>query len=269
MSVLCGMMKISRQAVYQQRRAHTDEQLCEEMVIHLVQEQRRRMPHVGSRKLYQILSNDLQKLPVALGRDKFHGILSKNGLLVPKRKRTCSTTNSFHRFHVYGNLLKEEPIVRKNQALVADITYLRVNDTFCYLSLLTDVYSRKILGFDVSDSLSAEGAIRTAKMALRAMSGTKETIHHSDRGIQYCCQDYVGLMEHHGIRLSMGESGNPYDNAIAERINGILKTEFFLDVTFSSVENARRAVEEAIATYNDVRPHMSINYLTPSAKYAT
>lgn len=268
MRALSEQMSLTRQAIYKQQKLRVQETLCEAMVLQLVNEQRRQMPRLGSQKLYLLLKNDLQKLPMALGRDKFHALLKKNGLLVPPRKRTCHTTHSFHRFHVYTNLVKNEPILRKNQVMVADITYLRVNDTFWYLFLLTDVYSRKILGYDVSESLRVEGALRTARMAFREMGDTTGTIHHSDRGIQYCCEEYVKLMTSHGVRLSMGESGNPYDNAIAERVNGILKTEFFLDVTFTSVEHVRCAVRDAIATYNNLRPHMSINFQTPTLKYA-
>lgn len=268
MTALSEMMGISRQALYQQVKKREEATLCEELVVQMVHEIRRRMPRLGSAKLYRMLQNDLQKLSASLGRDKFHQMLKKQGLLVPKRKRTCHTTQSFHRFYVYKNLVKGLSITRKNQVLVADITYLRVGETFCYLFVLTDVYSRRILGFEVSESLSVEGALRTARMAMREISAIAGTIHHSDRGVQYCSAEYVRLMSEHTVQLSMGECGNPYDNAIAERVNGILKTEFFLDRIFATLAIARQAVREAIETYNTLRPHMSIEYMTPAMKYA-
>jgi len=268
MTALCQMMGLSRQAVYRHQQVVHEEILCEDVVIHLVNEKRYRMPRLGTLKLYWLLKDDLRKLPCVLGRDKFHNLLKKNGLLVPASKRTCHTTQSFHRFHIYTNLVKGLPITRINQVLVADITYLRLEDKFCYLFLLTDVFSRKIVGYDLSESLSIEGAVRAAQMAFREIAETTETIHHSDRGVQYCCHEYVKLMSYHNVQMSMGETGNPYDNAIAERVNGILKTEFFLSTTFPRFDIARQAVRESIEIYNTLRPHMSIGYLTPAMKYA-
>jgi transposase InsO family protein len=151
---------------------------------------------------------------------------------------------------------------------VADVTYIRLNRGFCFLFLVTDVYSRKIVGYALVKSLAADGTIAAIKMALSGLQSAEGLIHHSDRGIQYCCDDYVSLLHQNGVQISMGEIGNPYDNAIAERVNGILKTEFFLSSTFASFQHANQAVVEAVNMYNELRPHMSIEYMTPSRKYA-
>ena len=265
---VCAMLCISRQAFYRHRSAVEQAELCDEVVIQLVQDIRRYQPRIGGKKLYHLLRDDLPKLPVALGRDKFFQLLKNRKLLVKPTKKYTVTTQSHHWFRVHSNLLKTLTVTRANEAVVADITYLRFENKFCYLFLLTDVYSRKIVGYHLSQSLEVSGAITAARMALTSMSSTKDLIHHSDRGVQYCCDDYGRLMNAHQVRLSMGETGNPYDNAIAERVNGILKGEFLLDRTFASFPHAQRAVREAIETYNTRRPHLSLNYLTPEMKYA-
>jgi putative transposase len=262
------MMKMSRQAFYKNRISETAEQLEEEIIIQLVKNLRKKLPRLGGRKLYKLLKEDLRKLPIKIGRDKFFDLLRKNGLLIEPTKQYVVTTNSYHRFRIYSNLIKELKIEASNKLWVADITYIRLQGGFCYLFLVTDVYSRKIVGYYLSESLSTDGAIAAIKMALKGITTTEGLIHHSDREFQYCSSNYVELLHRHGINLSMGDSGNPYDNAIAERVNGILKTEFYLNSTFSSYQDALKAVEEAINLYNDLRPHMSIGYMTPKEKYA-
>lgn len=268
MKEICKMFYLSRQAFYQYRKFVTDERFQEEIIIQMVREHRAKMPRLGGRKLYYLLKVDLEQLPYIPGRDKFFDLLRKNGLLVKPTKQYTVTTQSHHRFRIYTNLTSDLKVSRVNEVFVADITYLRLTKGFCYLFLVTDVYSRKIVGYDVSDSLSVDGALRAARMALRDVTDNEELIHHSDRGVHYCCDAYVKLMQKHSVRLSMGETGNPYDNAIAERVNGILKTEFLLNGIFQTVSSAKRAAQEAIETYNNLRPHMSLDYLTPSMKYA-
>ena len=268
MNDLCRFFQISRQAVYRHWHIVAKEELCEEVIIHMVQELRQKMPRLGGRKLYHLLQQDLELLPMKLGRDKFFDLLRKRHLLVKPTKRYAVTTQSWHRFRVHTNLFKDVSVTRANEVVVADITYLRLLEEFCYLFLLTDVYSRKIVGYHLSENLAVEGALRTARMAFSGMTSVAGLIHHSDRGVQYCCDEYVRLMDSHGAKLSMGETGNPYDNAIAERVNGILKTEFFLNGIFHSFHDAQRATHEAIEAYNNLRPHMSIGYLTPAARYA-
>lgn len=262
------MMKISRQAFYKNRTNLASKQLEEEIIIQLVKNLRKKLPRIGGRKLYKLLKDDLTNLPSKLGRDKFFDLLRENGLLIEPIKQYVVTTNSHHRFRIYSNLIKELKIEAPNKLWVADITYIRLERGFCYLFLVTDVYSRKIVGYHLSESLSTDGAVAAIKIALKDIITTEGLIHHSDRGFQYCSDGYVDLLKRSGIKISMGESGNPYDNAIAERVNGILKTEFYLNATFRNFQIALKAVEEVISFYNNLRPHMSIGYLTPTEKYA-
>lgn len=225
------------------------------------------MPMVGGKKLYWMLKSDFKILRAKIGRDKFFEILRNNGLLVNRKKRYVKTTNSSHRFRVYDNLIKELEITKADEVYVSDITYIRSELGFCYLSLITDLYSRKIVGYDTSDSLGIEGSMRALEMAIKKKELTG-LIHHSDRGLQYCSNIYTGLLTNKEIKISMSEKGNPYENAVAERVNGILKEEFKLSETFKTKEMVYKAVDEAINTYNEYRPHMSIDYMTPNQKYA-
>ncbi len=261
------MMKITRQGYYKNRAAATKEQQIEELIIQLVKNFRKKLPRIGGRKLYKLLEEDLRKLPIKTGRDKFFDILRENGLLVEPIKQYVHTTNSHHRFRIYSNLIKGLNIERSNQLWVADITYIRLEGGFCYLFLITDVYSRKIVGYHLSKSLTIDGAVQAVKKAIKDIT-VEGLIHHSDRGFQYCSDSYVKIINRAGIKISMGEAGNPYDNAIAERVNGILKTEFYLNQTFTNYQVAIKAVEEAISMYNELRPHMSIDFKTPTEKYA-
>jgi len=238
------------------------------MIIRLVQAIRRKMPKLGGKKLYKILIGDLKRMEIKLGRDNFFKLLGRNGLLIHRKKRYAKTTNSFHRFKIYDNLIKELSPENPDEVYVTDITYIRVSDSFCYLSLITDLYSRKIVGYDVSASLNIEGSVRALKMSLKGKENIEGLIHHSDRGIQYCSKIYTEILTEHKIQISMSEKGNPYENAVAERVNGILKEEFMLSETFKTKELAYKATKEAIKTYNEFRPHMSINYMTPNQKYA-
>lgn len=235
----------------------------EDIVIQLVQEIRRYQPKLGGKKLYKLLKEDLDKLPGTIGRDKFFDILRKRGLLVKRRKKYVTTTDSYHHFHKYKNKFKDKVLTGPNQAYVSDITYLRTRKGFVYLFLQTDAYSRKITGWDLSYSLAIEGAIRALKMTIKQCGNTKGSIHHSDRGIQYCCKEYVRLLKRHKMEISMTEENHCYENAMAERVNGILKDEFLLDETFANKEMALKAVKEAITSYNTRRPHWSLNLCTP------
>lgn len=232
-------------------------------MFQLVQNIRKKQPKLGGRKLHHMLQEEFRQLGYGLGRDKFFQFLGHHDLLVRRKKKYTKTTNSFHRYRIYDNLIKELVVDRIHQVWVSDITYIRLTGGFCYLALVTDLYSRKIVGYDLSLSLSLEGALRALQMALKTHS-PEDWIHHSDRGVQYCADDYIALLQKNGAKISMGEAGNPYDNAVAERLNGILKDEFFLDATFVDFAQALKAVKEAIDTYNNLRPHMSLNYRTPS-----
>ena len=222
------------------------------------------MPRIGTRKLHYLLGDALQRHGISIGRNKLFDLLSDYGLLVRRRKRKgVSTTDSNHPFRKYPNLVRELQVLRPNHLWVSDITYLSLIDGFCYLSLVTDAYSRKIVGYCLHPTLKKEGPIQALKMAVADRVYRQPLIHHSDRGLQYCCGDYISLLGQSGISISMTEKGDPYENAIAERVNGILKSEFELDSAFSSFEAAKAAVDKAIDIYNHQRPHSSCNYLTP------
>lgn len=233
------------------------------MVIKLVQEIRRFLPRLGGKKLYKLLKEDLDKLPGTIGRDKFFDILRKHRLLVKKRKKYVTTTDSYHRFYKYKNKLKGRLLTGPNQAFINDITYLRTNEGFVYLFLQTDAYSRMITGWDLSSSLSIEGAIKALRMTIKQCKNIEGSVHHSDRGIQYCSNEYVKILQSHKMEISMTEENHCYENAMAERVNGILKDEFLLDEKFVNKEMALKAVKEAIKNYNTRRPHWSLNLFTP------
>ena len=214
-----------------------------------------------------MLKPDLEKMEIKLGRDGFIDIMREEGLLIKHKRGYPRTTNSKHRFKIYKNLIAEKTVIRADEVWVSDITYIRTRESFLYLSLITDLYSRKIIGYKLSESLSIEGSIEALKQAMKGKEDLTGTIHHSDRGIQYCSKIYTKKLIKRGIQISMSEKGNPYENAVAERVNGILKQEYYLAETFSSKEEAIKSVKEAIQIYNTERIHMSIGYNTPEEKY--
>lgn len=224
------------------------------------------MPMIGGRKLYRLLQEEISTYLHKIGRDKFFEILRLHNLLIKRRRRYTKTTDSNHRFRIYDNLKKEMEVTKPDELYEGDITYISTEEGYCYLAHVEDHYSRKIIGSDISDSLGVEGVSRALAKAIRGKD-LVGTVHHSDRGFQYCSNIYTGILKQRGIRISMSEKGNPYDNAVAERINGILKGEFMLSDTFKTKVEAFKAVREAIDTYNNLRPHMSIGYLTPTQKY--
>jgi transposase InsO family protein len=218
---------------------------------------------MGTRKLYKLLSPTFKEQGIKVGRDRLFSIIGEHNMLIKRKKSYIKTTNSYHRFHKYKNLIKDMQITDSNQVWVSDITYLRTEKGFCYLALITDFYSRKIVGYDVSDTLELAGCMRAFKRARRAARPAFGLVHHSDRGIQYCSNQYVEALEKEGIKISMTEENHCYENAVAERVNGILKDEFYLDQTFASKEHAIKATENAIRIYNSKRLHLSLDYKTP------
>jgi transposase InsO family protein len=243
------------------------QELFDPLIHELVMEQRKLMPRLGGKKLYHLIKEPMQEHSINMGRDKLFNWLRERDLSVRPKKRFTKTTHSSHRFRIHKNLIKDIAVTAPDQCWVSDITYLRLQKGYCYLALITDAYSRKIIGFDVSQSLELTGCMRALNMACtnRIM---KSTIHHSDRGIQYCSNQYVAELKRNGIQVSMGEAGNCYDNALAERVNGILKSEFNLDATFKNVHHARKATSETIYIYNEKRPHMAIGMKMPNKLYA-
>lgn len=219
--------------------------------------------------MYQEVNRRLLHLgQVPMGRDRMFALLREKHLLVPPLKRKTYTTDSYHRFRTYRNLLKTVVPTGSNQVWAADITYIRLHKGFCYLFLLTDVYSRKIVGYAVSESLAVDAALRALRMARRQKDLPGDIIHHSDRGIQYCCDAYVSELKKNKMLISMTEVNHCYENSLAERVNGTLKNELFLSETFANHKHAARATKEAIEIYNNERWHESLNYDTPSMRHA-
>lgn len=268
MSSLCKYFGISRQGYYKSRNSAAQGMFKENLVVDMVLEVRGVMPRLGGKKLYHLLRNDLYQLG-KIGRDKFFSILRKNNLLVEPKRSYSRTTHSFHRFYKWNNLIKETEVNRINQVWVSDITYIRTLTGFVYLFLITDLYSRKIVGWSLSRSLSIEGAVDALKMALRSRKDkTLPLIHHSDRGIQYCSHAYVNLLQKQEIGVSMTEENHCYENSTAERVNGILKDEFYLDNTFNDFEQAYQTTRSAERIYNEKRPHWALKLLTPEQVYS-
>lgn len=236
----------------------------EEMALVYVKAIRTEQPRIGTRKLHSMLQQVFESNGIKIGRDKLFMVLRRNSLLVRRRRRRVKTTESNHVFGKYPNLIKDFIPTGPEQIWVSDITYLCTRNGFVYLSLVTDHYSKQIMGYHVSATLEVLGPLKALRMALRnrRYPGSR-LIHHSDRGIQYCCHEYIELLESNGIVISMSAKGSPHENAVAERINGVLKSEFYLDRVFDDYTQARRVVRETIDIYNSQRPHASCNYLTP------
>lgn len=219
---------------------------------------------MGAEKMLHLLSDVLQEHGIKYGRDKFYNLLGEHGLLVKRRRRGTRTTNSNHFYRRYPNLVSNLEITTSGRLWVSDITYIRTQMGFAYLSLITDAYSRKIVGWSLWPDLSSEGALNALRMAVDGEGVKQGLIHHSDRGIQYCCNDYVQYLKGCRIEISMTENGDPYENAIAERVNGILKDEYSLEDTFKDYLDANEAVKAAVHKYNNKRPHASCNYMFPA-----
>ena len=266
-SYCCSLFGKSRQAYYEQKDNGKEKGFEDALVLKLVGEIRKELPRCGTDKLHFMLQAGFRTHGIKLGRDGLYCLLGQYGLLIRQRKRRPYTTDSNHPYRKYPNLIRNKTLNRAGQLWVSDITYIRTVKGFCYLSIITDAYSHKIVGHKLHPTLQAAGAIDALVMAAADVKRTSELIHHSDRGIQYCCADYVQMAEHYGIQLSMTENGDPYENAIAERINGILKQEHGLYETFSGNEAATSAVYEAVRKYNELRIHDSCARLTPTVAH--
>ncbi|MGC3977981.1 MAG: IS3 family transposase [Paludibacteraceae bacterium] len=260
---MCDLFGRSRQAYYQRSKYHYKEEVKEEILLQLVEKQRKLMPKIGGRKLLELIQ---PRLPteLSIGRDSFFDFLRRHGLLVGKRRRRIKTTYSNHWLHKYPNLIKGFVPIRANQLWVSDITYVETMAGFVYLNLITDAYSRKIVGWAMGETLEAKYTIEALKIALKQVSkGTEGLIHHSDRGVQYCCGDYVKILNKNQVQISMTENGDPRENAIAERVNGILKDEWLNQMKLSSIEDAIKELKRIVQIYNNCRPHASLDMKTP------
>lgn len=221
------------------------------------------MPRIGTRKLYHLLREDFNREGIAVGRDKLFTLLRQDNLLIGKRKRFTKTTNSHHWMRKHPDMVKDLVVKRPEELWVADITYVAIETGYAYLHLVTDAYSKQIMGYFVSLDLCASSTIKAIEMALENRKYDNKLIHHSDRGLQYCSSGYVKILNDKNISISMTQSGSPYDNAIAERVNGILKDEFGLDQVFKNLEQLKKQTSESIKIYNEQRPHLSNQMLTP------
>ena len=261
---ICELFGKTRQAWYDNHKRLSDHQLKNVFILKLIKEIRKDHKRMGTDKLYYQISPIIQSHGIKCGRDKLHSLLDAHGMLVRHRRSGHKTTNSNHLYKKYPNLIRELELTRSNQLWVSDITYIRTMQGFAYLSLVTDAYSKKIVGWCLWPNLSSEGALNALKMATNNKTFNHELIHHSDRGIQYCCYDYVNYLKGSHISISMTENGDPYENAIAERVNGILKDEYDLYDVFEDYLAANETVKRAVSLYNDKRPHASCDFKTPN-----
>lgn len=260
---LCRLLGYTSQAYYQYQRSLSKRSLKEDLLIQQVLHHRRLQPRLGTRKLMIVLQPFLDAHGIRIGRDVFFELLRINGLLIRRRRQQHPrTTFSAHKLKKYPDLVKGLVINRPEELWVSDITYINLTRGFAYLSLVTDVYSHKIVGYYLNNDLTTEGCILALSMAVKAKAGNQPLLHHSDRGTQYCANAYINLLNKHHIGISMTQSGDPRDNAIAERVNGILKQELLKEM-YPGFKQAKQAVATAIDIYNRHRPHSSVDMLTP------
>lgn len=254
----------TRHAYYDHLWRTQNDTLKDDLVLQLVYEIRQSLPRVGTRKLHYMINQKLSEHKLDAGRDYLFDLLGRYKLLIRNRRRKAITTDSRHWMRKYSNLILDLEILRPDQLWVSDITYIRLINGFAYLSLITDAYSHKIVGYNLRKDLAAEGCLTALEMALMNRNlPNQPLIHHSDRGSQYCCKEYVDMLRSNNTAISMTNNGDPYENAIAERLNGIIKSEFSLYSSQFSFEETNSLVEKIINAYNNIRPHSSCDYLTP------
>jgi len=265
LSTLCTLFGKTRQAYYEHSWHMANERLQEAMVVELAKQVRSTLNKGGGLKLLGMLKPELKAHNITMGRDRFFKLLRKHDMLQKRKKTYVRTTWSDHPYRKWPNLITGWHPNKPQQLWVSDITYLRTTTGFVYLSLVTDAYSRKIVGYHLSQQLHARGCVTALNKAISSLNAYTDNslIHHSDRGIQYCCEQYVSVLQEIKIQISMTQSGSPYDNAIAERVNGILKTELELGDIFDNYGHAVAKTHCAIDLYNRVRPHMSCDNMTP------
>jgi len=267
---MCAMFGYTKQAYYKQLCQLENEVFQEEFIVGLIKDKREIWKRGSGRNLHQSLLEDFAAHNIKLGRDKFFELLRRNDLLIKSKRFRTRTTCSYHHFNKYTNLIENAVPTRANEIWVSDITYLWLKplDKFCYLSVITDLYSRKIVGHCVHESLNVNGCLHALKEAIRCRGrDTKQSlIHHSDRGVQYCCHAYVKALQNNGIKISMTQTGDPLENAVAERIHKTIKEEFTDDrqISFCNLATAKSEIKKFIDFYNDKRPHRSVQWLTPN-----
>lgn len=258
------MLGYSRQYLYKLRKQELRFISTKQVVKRLSEAQRKQLPRLGGRKLYHQITPSLQEQGITIGRDKLFSILREYDMLIKPKRRYIQTTMSKHWLRKYPNLVKGLTIERSEQVWVSDITYIKTEEGNCYLNMVTDAYSRKIMGYSIADSMDTEAMIKAFEMGLKNRKYPhKSLIHHSDRGLQYCSKEYIALSKNNKIITSMTEQSDPYENALAERMNRTLKEEFGLGVKLKSKAHAYLLTQEAISLYNNLRPHLSLKMKTP------
>ncbi len=267
-AMLCARVGMSRQNYYAARRLRQRRQIDDALILELVRRERQMQPRLGGRKVLHLLQADLQEAGVNVGRDRFFELLAEHDLLVVPKPGAPHTTNSRHSLPVFHNLLAGKTLKAPNEAWVSDLTYIRTDEGFLFAALITDAYSRKIVGANIGDSLEAEGCLRALDQALGDLPEGKQPLHHSDRGCQYCCHEYVERLQARGLAISMTEVMHCYENAMAERVNGILKQEYEMDRKFRTKAQAKAAFQQAVWLYNYRRPHLRLNYRFPAQVHA-
>lgn len=273
LAYLCQLLGKSRQAYYQGQQKQDSRLAFGTVVAELVTEIRGRVGNqkLGTRKLLPLINEQLEKQGLSVGRDQLFGIMDAYGLKIRQRKRKRPrTTDNTHGFKRYPNLIKNLDLELSERVWASDITYVKVKDKFMYLSLITDAYSRKIMGYRLHKDLSVEGSMKALMMAIGNRQYPKrKLIHHSDQGVQYCSHAYINMLKTQGIAISMTSKGSPHENALAERINGILKQEYGLGKIIGTEDKARSLVDAAIESYNLKRPHQSLQGQTPEQMHGT
>jgi putative transposase len=261
--MLCKKVGMSRQNFYKARKQRQRREVNEKLVKELVNIERAVQPRIGGLKLHKMLKVELAEIGVRLGRDRFFKVLGNQGLLLDRLPKAPRTTCSRHSLPVFTNLVKDLVLTGPNQAWASDITYIRMKEDFLYLSLITDMGSRKIVGYHLGRTLETTDTLKALEMALKDKPEFAKPVHHSDRGSQYCSHNYVDQLNANDLPISMTEERHCAENALAERVNGILKQEYCLNCEFRTLEQALAAVVEAIYLYNTRRPHRALGFSTP------
>jgi putative transposase len=261
---VCELADMTAQNYYARRRAWRRQEVDVELVLELARAERTHQPRLGVRKLYHLIGVELKAAGVKMGRDRLFKELKKVGLLVERKPSEWPKTTQFDpTLPVFKNLIKRRQVSGRNQVWVADITYIRTQEAFLYLGLITDKWSRKIVGYHLGETLETRGVLKALAMALGELPCGEQPIHHSDRGCQYASHAYVKAVQQAGLRMSMTEKNHSAENALAERMNGILKQEYYLDANFEFKGQARKATVEGINLYNYRRPHTALKFNTP------
>lgn len=270
MSLIASTLGYSRQYVYKQPKDAASKLQKQQAVKELVLAERKKMPRIGTRKIHYLISEKLEREGLKFGRDKLFELMRNHGLHIRPRRRYTQTTMSKHWLRKWPNIIKGRKAKAVDEIRVSDITYIKTMEGNCYLNMVTDQFSRKIIGHALADNMETASMIKALKMAIASRSQQQSsTIHHSDRGLQYCSNEYANLTESNNIQLSMTDNGDPYENALAERMNRTIKEEFGLDVLLKNKNQAQQLIEEGIFLYNNKRPHLALNMLTPQQVYQT